>query len=214
MSDEQNTVKAPERLTKQVCPDGFIDCRAHPASSFREVEYVRVDLAPVAQPRTNVAEEPHPGYDCAGTCVTCGGSREIVIGCAVGHPLTAPCPECSAKSTQMAANKDASQWVKNKLRPEHRCKPLARALMTEGRDWWIGELLEPVADWPNETHCLHMKTPLKDVSFLCNAGDFEQLLVLSNVIVKLENLTWLRATTAGAKARLLPPFTKTEGDGR
>lgn len=37
------TTEAPERLTKQVCPDGFIDCRAHPASSLRNVEYARVD---------------------------------------------------------------------------------------------------------------------------------------------------------------------------
>lgn len=99
-----------------------------------------------------------------------------------------------------------------RLHPEHKCKPLARALMMEGRDWWIGELLEPVAEWPHETHCLHMKTPLKDVSFLCNSGDFEQLLVLSNVIVKVENLPWLRATTAMAKARLLPPFTQGENE--
>ena len=70
-----------------------------------------------------------------------------------------------------------------------------------------GELLEPVPEWPHETLCLHMKTPLKDVSFLCNAGDFEQLLTLSNVVVQLESLPWLRAATAGAKVRVLPPFT-------
>lgn len=95
------------------------------------------------------------------------------------------------------------------LRPEHQCRPLARAVMMEGRDWWIGELLETVPEWPHETHCLHMKTPLKDVSFLCNAGDFEQLLVLSNVVVNLENLPWLRASTAGAKVRLQAPFSST-----
>lgn len=101
----------------------------------------------------------------------------------------------------------ASAWVTNKLRPGHKCKPLARAVMMEGRDWWIGELLEAVPEWPHETHCLHMKTPLKDVSFLCNVGDFEQLMVLSNVVVELKNPEWLRAATAGAKVRLLPPFT-------
>lgn len=103
---------------------------------------------------------------------------------------------------------NASQWVTDKLRPEHKCKPLARAVMMERRDWWIGELLEPVPEWPHETHCLHMKTPLKDVSFLCNTGDFGQLLVLSNVVVRLQNLTWLKAMTASAELRLLPPFTQ------
>lgn len=104
-------------------------------------------------------------------------------------------------------NDDALNWVGNKLRPEHKCKPLARAVMMQGRDWWIGELTEHIPEWPLETHCLHMKTPLKDVSFLCNSGDFEQLLVLSNVVVKLKNLVWLRAATARAKAFILPPFS-------
>lgn len=188
-------------------------------------------------------------------CSTCGGTRKVNIGCVIGEPLTAACPECSAEGRprrtaqdyqdkgipheevfdQVVAQQEAmprrycsvhnreeykyesleheldqdtsaSAWVTNKLRPEHKCKPLARAMMMEGRDWWIGELLEPVPEWPHETHCLHMKTPLKNVSFLCNAGDFEQLLALSNVVVKLENLSWLRAATASAQVRLLPPF--------
>lgn len=36
---------APERLTKRVCKDGFIDCGYHSKSKSREVEYVRADLA-------------------------------------------------------------------------------------------------------------------------------------------------------------------------
>lgn len=116
-------------------------------------------------------------------------------------------PPVDAEATIDTPQENASRWITNKLRPEHRCKPLARAVMMQGRDWWIGELLEPVAAWPNETHCLHMKKPLKDVSFLCNSGDFEQLLVLSNVVVNLESLPWLRAASAGAKVRLQPPFS-------
>ena len=46
-----NEIPAPEQLVKQVCPDGHIDCRAHPASSLREVVYRRVDppAAPTAK---------------------------------------------------------------------------------------------------------------------------------------------------------------------
>jgi hypothetical protein len=87
------------------------------------------------------------------------------------------------------------------LQPPHKCKRIASAVMDMDRDWWIGELLEPVSQWPKETHCLHMKTPIKDVSFLCNAGDFEQLIVLSNAVVELQNLDWLRSMTQGAKDR-------------
>lgn len=68
----------------------------------------------------------------------------------------------------------------DRLRPEHKCEIVARApFMAAGRDWWIGKLKEPVAEWPKETHCLHMKTPLKDIVFLCNRGDFEALATLA-----------------------------------
>ena len=83
----------------------------------------------------------------------------------------------------------------------HECEPLASALMEEGRDWWVGRLTAPVAEFPKETHCLHMKTELKSVSFLCNAGDFEQLMTLSNVVVQLKNLKWLDHATEGARLR-------------
>lgn len=88
------------------------------------------------------------------------------------------------------------------MRPKHRCQPIARAVaMEEGRDWWIGELIEPVPEWPHETHCLHMKTPIKYVVFLCNSGDFEQLLVMSNVVTQLKNLQWLESMTEMAITR-------------
>lgn len=98
------------------------------------------------------------------------------------------------------------------VQPIHRCRPIARAVMAENRDWWIGELLEPVSEWPKETHCLHMKTPIKSVVFLCNSGDFEQLLVMSNVIVRLKNLSWLEHAMDGAKIRSLAE--KGSGDNR
>lgn len=75
---------------------------------------------------------------------------------------------------------------------EHKCRPIGRALMGEGRDWWVGELLEPVKDWPQESHCLHMKTPVKDVVFLCNSGDFSNLLVLCHVVLGAKlNQDWI-----------------------
>ena len=87
------------------------------------------------------------------------------------------------------------------LKPKHKCRKLASALMSPGRDWWIGELLEPIPEWPKETHCLHMKTPMKDIVFLCNRGDFENLLVMSNVIIGLKNINWLNSVTKAAVNR-------------
>lgn len=91
--------------------------------------------------------------------------------------------------------------LERRIRPEHKCERIATGVMDEGRDWWIGKLLEPIPEWPKETHCLHMKTPIKTVSFLCNSGDFEQLMVLSNVVTGLQNLEWLESMTDGAKRR-------------
>lgn len=63
---------APERLTKRVCKDGFIDCGYHSKSESREVEYVRTDLAhansteDVGHPRIN-------GWPCV--CSECVSKR-------------------------------------------------------------------------------------------------------------------------------------------
>lgn len=64
----------------------------------------------------------------------------------------------------------------------HKCRPVARMFMDEGRDWWLGELTEPLPDWPRETHCLHIKTPLKEVVLGVCAADMEQLTVLCYVV--------------------------------
>lgn len=104
--------------------------------------------------------------------------------------------------------------VKVALKPSHRCEPIAKALMDPEREWWVGKLIEPIPEWPLETHCLHMKTPVKDVVFLCNHGDFENLMVMSNAIIgPLQNLNWLERVTAGAMKRaeqLLNESTKKE----
>lgn len=113
--------------------------------------------------------------------------------------------ECHWSSVQemhddfVALETQMHEWKTN-AEPLHRCEPIARAVMDEHRDWWIGKLIEPVPEWPKETHCLHMKTPIKSVVFLCNGGDFEQLLVMSNAVVQLKNLDWLDAATEGAMA--------------
>lgn len=96
---------------------------------------------------------------------------------------------------------EALERIVHGTRPDHKCKPIARAVMDQGRDWWVGELLEPVQEWPKETHCLHMKTPVKDVWFLCNSGDFEQLMVMGNSVVRLESLEWLKSATKGVEMR-------------
>lgn len=54
--------------------------------------------------------------------------------------------------------------------------------MEPPRDWWLGELTEPLPDWPRETHCLHITTPLKEVVLGMCAADFEQLTVLCYIV--------------------------------
>lgn len=68
------------------------------------------------------------------------------------------------------------------LKPKHKCKPIAEASMGQDRHLWVGELTEPIKEYPQEKYCLHIKTPVKDIVFLCNRGDFEQLYILAKVI--------------------------------
>lgn len=105
--------------------------------------------------------------------------------------------------------------VDEALRPPHECQCIARApFMDDGRDWWVGKLTAPVPEWPLETHCLHLKTPLKDVVFLCNRGDFEALTLLAaSFFGHAVNPSWveslLPAYAAGA-----PPEPVPEGGAR
>ena len=81
----------------------------------------------------------------------------------------------------------------HELSPPHKCKPLAViSNMDKGRDWWLGELTEPVPEWPQELFCLHLKTPLKDVVFLMNLADFQAIATLAQVANGNPiNRTWL-----------------------
>lgn len=87
------------------------------------------------------------------------------------------------------------------LRPEHKCRKIATAIMAEGRDWWVGELLEPVSGHEIETHCLHMLTPLKDIVFLVNDADFQWLTVLGQASCGPINQEWLERVTSGSMKR-------------
>ena len=77
--------------------------------------------------------------------------------------------------------------MKVKIEHDHKCQCIARApAMGEGRDFWVGKLLEQVKEHPIETHCLHMITPYKEVTFLCNEADFRQLQLLCEATVKMD----------------------------
>ena len=78
-----------------------------------------------------------------------------------------------------------------KITHKHKCKRIATAKMDKGRDWWVGKLTEPVKEYPLETHCLHLKTQVKDVVFLCNKGDFAQLQLLGRVVTGQLNEEWI-----------------------
>lgn len=73
--------------------------------------------------------------------------------------------------------------------------------MAEGRDWWLGELLEPLPDYPQETHCLHLKTPVKEVVFGVNRADMEQLAILCHIVCGPIDPQWLDAMVQVVKQK-------------
>lgn len=73
----------------------------------------------------------------------------------------------------------------------HKCKKIASMKMGEGHDWWLGELLEPIAEFPTETHCIHITTPIKSLVLGVNRADMEQLAVLCQVVCGQINPRWL-----------------------
>ena len=76
----------------------------------------------------------------------------------------------------------------------HKCKCISRApAMGSGRDWWIGKLIERVAQYPGETHCLHLRTNVKDVQFLCNEADFRNLIIICRAVVGQPSESWLQS---------------------
>ena len=85
----------------------------------------------------------------------------------------------------------------------HKCRPIARmGMATEDREWWLGELLEPYPQFPLETHCMHIKTPVKEVVLGVMHGDMSQLAVLCQIVHgKPINQTWLNSTERHLKKR-------------
>lgn len=65
--------------------------------------------------------------------------------------------------------------------------------MAEGREWFIGKLAEHLPDYPEETHCLHLKTNYKDVTFLCNEADFRNLMIICRAVVGQPNESWMQS---------------------
>jgi hypothetical protein len=60
-----------------------------------------------------------------------------------------------------------------------------------GRAHWVGELLEPIPGYEEETHCLHFSTPLKgEVVFGIILADLHQLMALCEAVHPV-NPHWL-----------------------
>jgi hypothetical protein len=53
-----------------------------------------------------------------------------------------------------------------------------------GREFWIGELLEPIEGYPAETHCIHITTPAKSVVFGVNLGDATIMAIAGQLLHK------------------------------
>ena len=73
--------------------------------------------------------------------------------------------------------------------------------MDTGREFWIGKLDEPVAAYPLETHCLHMKSPIKDIIFLINEGDTQNLAMLFHAAFGPVDPIWLARMAEHAISR-------------
>ena len=84
--------------------------------------------------------------------------------------------------------------MKVTIEHQHKCNKIASApAMGEGRDWWIGKLIEPIKEYPEETHCLHLNTKLKSVTFLCNGADFRNLMILCRAVIGQPNENWMQS---------------------
>lgn len=108
---------------------------------------------------------------------------------------------CSANGAMRSTAEDAvEKWNTRQseqairdsyLLPGHKCEKIASMIMDENRNWWLGKLTEPISGWPNETHCLHIKTPLKEIVLGVNYGDMSQLAVLCQIVCGPINQHWL-----------------------
>lgn len=132
-----------------------------------------------------------------------------------GDPLA---KEIASWSVKQCVDRITAGWehisaerdrLREGLQPLHKCRCIARIHnMAPGRDWWLGELTEKHPDWPNETHCLHIKTPLKDVVLLCNMGDLQGLTVLCNIPFPVVNERWKERMEAGYRRAAMPDLNE------
>lgn len=82
----------------------------------------------------------------------------------------------------------------------HKCHCIAKApAMGEGRNWFIGKLDEHISEHPSETHCLHLKTNYKDVTFLCNEADFRNLMIICRAVVGQPDEDWMQSMVEMSK---------------
>ncbi len=102
---------------------------------------------------------------------------------------------------QRAVLINAADALDNQVLSEHRCRKIASMKMGPDRDWWLGELLEPIRGFPTETHCLHITTPLKDVVLGVNRADMEQLAVLCQIVCGPINPHWLETMAEALKVK-------------
>lgn len=95
------------------------------------------------------------------------------------------------------------------IKHKHKCKTIAIApAMGKGREWKVGKLIKKVPEHPNETHCLHLKTQYKDVTYLCNKADFQQLQVLCMCITGKLNEGWIDGMIEISKNKAIKKITK------
>lgn len=84
----------------------------------------------------------------------------------------------------------------------HKCEPVAEMLMDEGREWWLGRLTEPIPEWPRETHCLHITTPIKSVVLGLCPADFDQLVAICYVgLGRHTSQRWVERVASGMGKR-------------
>jgi hypothetical protein len=76
-----------------------------------------------------------------------------------------------------------SDKLNNDPMDNHKCRMIAKSpSCAPGRELWVGKLLEPIPDHPNETHCIHITTPYKSVVFGVMSGDAAMLAVLAQIL--------------------------------
>lgn len=85
---------------------------------------------------------------------------------------------------------------------DHKCEKIAFApAMAQGREWFIGKLTEPIAEFPHETHCMHLKTNFKEVVYLCNEADFRNMMIMCEAAIGRPNESWMKAMVESARIK-------------